>query len=86
MRDERVGCVLDRYERALSAHWAQVEEEADRGFLGELLVRLASPVAAVRYLALGPWRIGRRSCGPSESFCAATRSTTGRPGWSRAFR
>ena len=53
MRDERVGRVLDRYERALSAHWAQVEAAADRGFLGELLVRLASPVAAVRYLALG---------------------------------
>ena len=48
MRDERVGRVLDRYERALSAHWAQVEA-ADRGFLGELLIRLASPVAAVRY-------------------------------------
>ena len=47
MRDERVGRVLDRYERALSAHWAQVEKEADRGFFGEFLVRLASPVAAV---------------------------------------
>ncbi len=53
MRDERVGRILERYERALSEHWAQVEEEADRGFLGELLVRLASPVAAVRHLALG---------------------------------
>ena len=53
MRGERVVRVLERYERALSEHWAQVEEEADRGFLGELLVRLASPVAAVRHLALG---------------------------------
>lgn len=57
MRDERTERILARYERALSERWARAEREADQGFLLELLTRLASPVAAVRRLAmerLGP--------------------------------
>lgn len=52
MRDERVERILTRCERALSERWDRAEREADQGFLLDLLVRLASPVAAVRSLAL----------------------------------
>ena len=52
-RDERVGRILARYEKALAERWERAEAEADRGVIDDLLTRLTSPIAAVRRLALG---------------------------------
>ena len=53
MRDERIDRILARCERAFSEHWSRVERTADRDSLDDLLVRLNSPIAGVRHLALG---------------------------------
>lgn len=53
VRDERIDRILTHCEKALSEHWLRMEKATDRDFLDDLLVRLASPIAAVRHLALG---------------------------------